>query len=646
MRRLLAAILQSDNDTAETRLRHDCVSLPDPAPAWLVDGTGCPSRNLTSKTSCLIFNDLHVRTLGTRRAPVLYGKAKGSTMKKLVLLLVTLLPVAAFASKSKLSPDLRYSNDDVDVIVQYKVAPQQKHHATIAKHGGQVIGSLDLVQGLVAHLPKNKLATLANDADVAYISPNRRVANHLNNATAAVIANYAWNIGLDGTGIGVAVIDSGIHLVDDLKDAQGHSRIAYSYDSLGGGSDDGYGHGTHVAGIIAGNGKSSTCSNCDVLIRGLAPNVKIINFHALDKSGQGTDASVIKAIDTAIQLKATYKIRVMNLSLGRPVYESYTLDPLCQAVERAWKAGIVVVVAAGNYGRDNSAGTNGYGTITAPGNDPYVITVGAMNTKGTPDRGDDVVASYSSKGPSAIDHIVKPDLVAPGNRIVSLQQSGGSLIKANPGNRPLVTYYQTGTSGSLSDRYYVLSGTSMAAPMVSGAVALLLQSNPALTPDQVKAQLMRTAYKNLPPYTTVVDGGQTFVIQSDIFTVGAGYLDVQATLSSSELAPATSGVAMSPTAYFDATSGNVYIVGSSGALWGSAALWGAGAVWGSNQFTDSQSALWSNGALWGSAALWGSSALWGASGTTGFSALWGAGALWGSNTDLTQSLSTSIKGDD
>ena len=224
-------------------------------------------------------------------------------MKKLILLLVTLLPVAAFAGQGKLSPDLRDSNDDVEVIVQYKVQPQQKHRDKLAAHGGQVKDSLDLVKGVVAHVPAKKLADLDDDPDVAYVSPNRPVRSHLNNATAAVIANYAWNLGLDGTGVGVAVIDSGIHLVDDLKDPQGHSRLVYNYDTLGGGNDDQYGHGTHVAGIIAGNGKSSTCSNCDVLINGMAPNVSIINFHALDQNGRGTDASVIKAIDTAIQLQ-------------------------------------------------------------------------------------------------------------------------------------------------------------------------------------------------------------------------------------------------------------------------------------------------------------------------------------------------------
>src|SRR5262249_14280505 len=150
-------------------------------------------------------------------------------------------------------------------------------------------------------------------------------------------------------------------------------------------------------------------------------------LRVLDKNGNGTESAVINAIQQAINLKSKYNIRVINLSLGRPVFESYTLDPLCQAVEQAWKASIVVVVAAGNQGRNNSAGTNGYATITAPGNDPYVITVGAMKTMGTPSRSDDLIASYSSKGPTLYDHVVKPDLVAPGNRLVSLYTASLTL---------------------------------------------------------------------------------------------------------------------------------------------------------------------------------------------------------------------------
>src|SRR5207237_10118214 len=189
------------------------------------------------------------------------------------------------------------------------------------------------------------------------------------------------------------------------------------------------------------------------------------------QNGAGTDSSVIAAIDAAIRLKSKYNIRVINLSLGRQVYESYTIDPLCQAVESAWKAGIVVVVAAGNQGRNDSAGTNGYGTIAAPGNDPYVITVGAMTTANTSDRGDDTVASYSSKGPTAFDHVVKPDIIAPGNKVVSLLSLKSQIPKLFSATDVLMPEYADSTiqqfvlnfTGSdLSPAYMRLSGTSMA----------------------------------------------------------------------------------------------------------------------------------------------------------------------------------------
>ena len=168
-------------------------------------------------------------------------------------------------------------------------------------------------------------------------------------------AQFASGLGYDGTGIGVAVIDSGI---SDIPDLHGQTyRVVYSQDFTGKNSPvDEYAHGTHVAGIIGGNGKNSTGSNYPPTIRGLAQNVSLINLKVLDKNGVGTDSAVISAIQTAINLKSKYNIRVINLSLGRPVYESAALDPLCQAVEHAWKAGIVVVVAAGNEGRNNSAG--------------------------------------------------------------------------------------------------------------------------------------------------------------------------------------------------------------------------------------------------------------------------------------------------
>jgi serine protease AprX len=206
----------------------------------------------------------------------------------------------------------------------------------------------------------------------------------------------------------------------------------------------------------------------------------------LDGTGAGTDANVIAGIDRAIALKSAYNIRVINLSLGRSVSTSYLFDPLCQAVEAAWRAGIVVVVAAGNDGRDNVYGTQGYGTISAPGNDPYVITVGATNDKGNYIRGDDTIATYSSKGPTAIDHIVKPDLVAPGNRIVSYESAGSYLPTLYPGNQVQMGSFIAGGSSAYSPYYLTLSGTSMATPLVAGVAAMLIDQNPAITPDQIK----------------------------------------------------------------------------------------------------------------------------------------------------------------
>ena len=562
-------------------------------------------------------------------------------MKRNLLILGLIGCTTLSYAKSKLSSELKgrgHETSAVKVIVQFKHKPVASHQSEISRRGGSVQADLSLVNSLQATMPASKLEELSNDDEVAYISPDRPLGNTLNNSTGAVLANYAWGLGLDGTGVGVAVIDSGIHMVDDLKGSAGKaSSVVASFDTIGGGTDDKYGHGTHVAGIIAGNAAASSCKDCTLALRGMASNVTLINFHALDQNGQGTDSSVINAINQAIALKGKYNIRVINLSLGRPVFESYTQDPLCQAVEAAWKAGIVVVVAAGNDGRDDTMGTNGYGTISAPGNDPYVITVGAMNTVGTPDRADDVMTTYSSKGPTAIDHIAKPDIMAPGNHVISLQ-ANGTLAKAYPDNRPLLSYYnRMAKADQISPAYYTLSGTSMATPVVSAAAALLIQQNPKMTPDQVKARLMTTAFKNLPSYTTVTDSGTTFTMQSDIFTVGAGYLDMQAALSDTSLANLS---AKSPATTYDEVTGNVYFIADSSAIWGSSAMWGSFRVWGKDAFTADQSGLG------GSSALWGSSAMWGSFRTKGFSALWGSSAMWGSFRAKTMNASSvSIQGD-
>src|ERR1019366_2004364 len=185
--------------------------------------------------------------------------------------------------------------------------------------------------------------------------------------------------------------------VTDQGDFSGNngSRVVFSGNYNNDGVNNAFGHGTHVAGILAGDGANSSGYGYTKTFQGIAPNANILSFRVLDGVGVGTDSTVIAGINAAVSMKAQYNIRVMNISLGRPVFESYKLDPLCQAVEAAWNAGIVVVVAAGNDGRNPL--TSGYSTITAPGNDPLVITVGAMKTMGTVTLADDLIASYSSK---------------------------------------------------------------------------------------------------------------------------------------------------------------------------------------------------------------------------------------------------------
>jgi len=443
--------------------------------------------------------------------------------------------------------------------------------------------------------------------------------------------NTAVADGYTGTGIGVAVIDSGIN--DSHKDlwnsAETASRVVYRQDFTGtantntsGAKYDLYGHGTHVAGIIGGNGYLSGGNYA-----GVASNVNLIDLRVLDLNGAGTDSNVIAAIQAAIAQQSKYNIRVINLSLGRGIFQSYTQDPLCQAVESAWKAGIVVVVAAGNYGRVSVNGSNGYGTITAPGNDPYVITVGAMKSNGSTTQAAETLASYSSKGPTTYDHVVKPDLVAPGNLIVSLSAPGATLETAY--SSELVT----GTDGK--NDYFTLSGTSMATPVVSGAVALLLNQHSTLTPDQVKARLMKTAYKTMPNSTVayVPHLQQNFTAFYDLLSVGAGLLNMQTAVSNTDLAPATVGAALSPSMVYNPSTGTVSLVEGNGSVaagsvvWGSSVVWGTSVVWGAN--VSGTSVVWGSSLPWNSSALSAFSVVWGSStgtGTQATSVVWGAAA--------------------
>jgi serine protease AprX len=561
------------------------------------------------------------RLLDSRAFSAAWGRVLG-----LALLALSAMP--SYAGKAKkppnYSPDLAAwvaasTNGKVAVNVQFKNYPTKSYLKGRTTAGATVGWQLPTITAVNMTVPVSMIATLEGEANVVYISPDRPL-NLMSNpvteefATAVEADVAASQYALTGAGVGVALIDSGIAAHPDLNNANGVSRVVYSQSFVAGDTttSDKFGHGTHVAGLIGGTGASSgTANGYAATYAGMAPGVNLINLRVLDQNGSGTDSGVIAAIQEAITLQSTYNIRVISMSLGRPIFETYTLDPVDQAVEAAWKAGIVVVAAAGNEGRYFP--TDGFGTIVVPGNDPSVITVGATMTEGTATRVDDQIASYSSKGPTAIDHTCKPDLVAPGNRQVSLRVAGSTLDTTYP------LYEIWPTSGT--SMYYELSGTSMATPVVSGAVALMLQQNPALTPDQVKARLMKTAWKGFGQYTSSHDSqGNLYNNEYDLFTYGAGYLDIDAALGNTDLA---TGVALSQTAVFNAN-GSVTVQNTtpdsvfsgSSVVWGATSVvWGNSVVWGSNVLSATSVVWGATSVVWGSTSVTGDSVVWGATST-------------------------------
>jgi serine protease AprX len=298
-------------------------------------------------------------------------------------------------------------------------------------------------------------------------------ATTMDEVRAAIRADWMWSRGWTGDGVGVALVDTGVVPVAGLTSggvANGADLSFESqYDALR--HLDTFGHGTHLAGIIAGNDGGSPLDVGRFL--GVAPDARLTNVKVGAADG-GVDVSqVIAAVDWVVAHRnddPAHPIRVLNLSYGTDGVQDYQVDPLTHAVENAWRAGIVVVVSGGNEGF-------GAGKLNNPAYDPHVIAVGAADDNGTASiTGDDTVPDFSSRG----DASRRVDVTAPGRSVVSLRDPGSYIDTLYPGAR-------------VGDRFFKGSGTSQAAAVVSGAVALLLEQRPGLTPDQVKALLRQTA---------------------------------------------------------------------------------------------------------------------------------------------------------
>jgi serine protease AprX len=404
----------------------------------------------------------------------------------LLALLISLTPGAVLmtAGRNNVQPTLLQAaaqapDQLVRVIVQMQDVTKSLD-ARVRQLGGEILHELSIINAIVVELPAGAVPELATASNVRWISldgPVERSGVSLKksgnkksgNKKSATDQNYfldtlgvrdVWQMGIDGSGIGVAIIDSGVSPSLDLN-----PKRNLSFNPNATATNDFYGHGTHVAGIVAGNGSMSGQA-----YTGIAPGVSIFSLRISDDTGMAYESDTVAAMQWVLDNKDAYNIRVVNLSINSTQEMSYHLSPLDAAAEILWFNGIVVVASAGNKGHSGNNSISG-----APANDPFIITVGAANEHGTVDVNDDTVASFSAYGTTS-DGYFKPDIVAPGQDIISLLSSQSSWGNLYPDRL---------VDGS----YFRLSGTSMAAPMVTGAVALLLQDEPNLTPDQVKYRL-------------------------------------------------------------------------------------------------------------------------------------------------------------
>ncbi len=353
--------------------------------------------------------------------------------------------------------------------------------------------------------------TSTNGTDVAPDSggdPSAQAAidgsQQVNIYNQVIGATQLWNSGskLQGKGITVAVADSGI---TRTKDLDRRVRANINFDLSAHDSIDRFGHGTFVAGLVAGSGAMSAKK-----YMGVAPRADLLNVRLSNDVGMANESDVIVALQWILQNKARYNIRVVNLSLNSAAAQSYLTSPLDAACEILWFNGIVVVVSAGN---------NGSTTLFPPANDPFVITVGATDDKGTATLNDDLVAGFSAYGVTE-DGFAKPDLVVPGKNIIGLLPDNDRLNMSNDH-----------AANRIDKTYFKMSGTSVAAPIVSGAIALLLQDEPNLTPDQVKYRLLATANTSWTGY--------------DPARAGAGYLDINAAVKGNTRESANTGIIVS-----------------------------------------------------------------------------------------------------
>jgi len=551
------------------------------------------------------------------------------------------------ARRARLSADLAEhvstGSAGVDVIVH---GTQPEVEALAARYNVRI--KRQLRSGAVLRVTGGQLAAIQDDGAQEHISSDTPIRSSADVTASTIGADRVWEgVGslspLTGVGVGVAVIDSGV----DTRHAALRNRVVASVDFTGGDGVDRYGHGTHVAATIAGRaGRTADTAE----YRGIASGAHIVSLRVLGDDGSGVASNVIEAIDWAIEHKRRYNIRIINLSLGGPVVQSYRDDPLCEAVDRAIDAGIVVVASAGNHGRTDD-GRRIYGGVTSPGNHPGVITVGALDTKQTPDRSDDSVATWSSRGPTMYDLVMKPDLVAPGSRVTSAEAAGSYLS---------ATFPQRHVAGAGATGYMQLSGTSMAASVVSGSAALLLEGRPRFSPRETKLALQMTSSFLVSEGLAASGSGS---INLDVASLLVGMQRMRQPVKAKSQKPAAAGLAEGDVRFLvvKRADGDSIVWGNTpdSIVWGNfidSIVWGNSTdsiVWGN----ASDSIVWGNATdsiVWGNATdsiVWGNatdSIIWGnfvdsiVWGNSNDSIVWGSSSddsiVWGNNLETVDSI--------
>jgi serine protease AprX len=404
-----------------------------------------------------------------------------------LLILLVLLLLAPLTPRARSGPIVgAAAGQRTPVIVRERVPGSGEAGRLVRELGGTAVRALPVIGGFAASIPAGRVPSLVGSPAVQRVWPDGQVRVHGLSAGAGAVSPApigAWHqaIHLDslaghGRRATVALLDTGVSRTPDLANRlRARVDLTEEHDGF-----DRYGHGSHLSGVIAGNGEMADGRAAGARgggYEGAAPEAGLVSVKVANGSG-ATDVSVVLAgLQWIVSNRDRYDINVLNLSFGTDSSQSYLLDPLDFAVEQVWRAGILVVVAAGNDGE------LGPGGISKPGDDPFVLTVGAADLKNPRATGDDVVAPFSSKGPTS-DGLAKPDLVAPGTSILGVRAAGSTIDQSHPTAR-------------FNGRYFKGTGTSQAAAIVSGVAALLYDTKAALRPDVAKAALLRTAQRHL-----------------------------------------------------------------------------------------------------------------------------------------------------